>query len=126
MSDFDPRDSDPRDDDRFDIDRGRGRASHDDDGENDWRQPDVRSRDRDNDARQLGRGPGSDSRQSTHDKQGDDPRDGTRWTERDGDSRERDVDPRDVFNRDLELPRGLEREIVRDRDRDREYTLRGS
>jgi hypothetical protein len=47
---------------------------------------------------------------------------------RDHDSRERhgrDIhDPRDAFMRDLDLPRGAEREIVRDRDR--EYTLRGS
>ena len=34
------------------------------------------------------------------------------------------VDPRDVFTRHLNLPRGLERELVHDRDR--EYTLRGS
>lgn len=33
-------------------------------------------------------------------------------------------DPRDVFMRDLDLPGGLEREIVRDRDR--EYTFCGS
>jgi hypothetical protein len=33
-------------------------------------------------------------------------------------------DPRDVFMRDLDLPRGVEREIARDRDH--EYTLRGS
>ncbi len=48
--------------------------------------------------------------------------------ERDRDSRERSddrtVDPRDVFLRDLDLPRGLERGLVRDRDRD--YTLNGS
>jgi DNA-binding MarR family transcriptional regulator len=46
---------------------------------------------------------------------------------RDRDPRDRPTgnrhDPRDAFMRDLELPRG-EREIVRDRDR--EYTLRGS
>jgi hypothetical protein len=36
----------------------------------------------------------------------------------------RDRDPRDVFMRDLGLPRGREREIVHDRER--EYTLRGS
>jgi hypothetical protein len=35
-----------------------------------------------------------------------------------------DFDPRDVFVRDLDLPRGLERELVHDRDRD--YTLDGS
>jgi DNA-binding MarR family transcriptional regulator len=33
-------------------------------------------------------------------------------------------DPRDVFMRDVELPRGVDREIVRHRDH--EYTLRGS
>ncbi|MBY0495715.1 MAG: hypothetical protein K2Y23_16015 [Cyanobacteria bacterium] len=37
---------------------------------------------------------------------------------------DRDFDPREVFTRDVDLPLGLEREIVRDRDR--EYTLRGS
>ena len=46
-------------------------------------------------------------------------RDNERWPDR-----ERGHDPRDVFTRDLDLPRGREREIVRDRDR--EYTLRGS
>src|SRR6266850_1595419 len=55
---------------------------------------------------------------------GDDPRD------LDDDSRDRDrdprhLDPRDVFMRDLSLPRGRDREIVFD-PRDREYTLRGS
>jgi hypothetical protein len=52
---------------------------------------------------------------------GDDPRD------RDTDQRDRDrdpVDPRDVFSHDLDLPQGLEREVVRDRDD--EYELRGS
>src|SRR5437867_9099764 len=34
------------------------------------------------------------------------------------------VDPRDVFTRDLDLPRGLERKRVHSRDRD--YDLRGS
>src|SRR6478672_10697738 len=44
---------------------------------------------------------------------------------RDRDTRERDsTDPRDVFLRDLDLPRGPERERVFDGDR--EYTLRGS
>jgi hypothetical protein len=37
---------------------------------------------------------------------------------------DRDFDPREGFTRDVHLPRGLEREIVRDRDR--EFTLRGS
>src|SRR5207253_1176196 len=49
----------------------------------------------------------------------DDPR------ERDDETRDREpVDPRDAFVDKLNLPRGLEREIVRDRDR--EYELRGS
>ncbi len=44
---------------------------------------------------------------------------------RDLDSRDRGaIDPRDVFLQSLDLPRGLEREIVRDRDD--EYALRGS
>jgi DNA-binding MarR family transcriptional regulator len=42
---------------------------------------------------------------------------------RDTDGRDRH-DPRDVFMRDLKLPRGEDREIVRDRDH--EYSLRGS
>ena len=46
-------------------------------------------------------------------------RDDERWPDR-----ERGHDPRDVFIRDLDLPRGREREIVRVRDR--EYALRGS
>jgi len=49
----------------------------------------------------------------------DDPRD------RDDDSRDRDSsDPRDTFLNDLDLPRDIERELVRDRDRD--VGLRGS
>ena len=35
-----------------------------------------------------------------------------------------DLDPRDVFMRDLDLPRGPERELVHGRDHD--YTLNGS
>src|SRR5262252_9717477 len=50
---------------------------------------------------------------------GRDSREDERWPERD-----RGYDPREAFTRDLNLPRGLEREMVRDRDR--EYTLRGS
>jgi hypothetical protein len=40
------------------------------------------------------------------------------------DVRDRGMDPRDVFMRDLDVPRGPERELVHDRDRD--YELRGS
>jgi hypothetical protein len=67
-------------------------------------------RDRGDDARTLGRGPGDDSRQAPG--------------ERDRDCRSHGVDSREVFARHLKLPRGLQREIVRDRDR--EYSLRGS
>lgn len=81
----------------------------------------------DEDTLTLGRGPGS-SAQDDHSE--DDARnrdDDSRGLERDRDSRDREegLDPRDVFMRDLDLPRGLDREIVHD-TRDREYTLRGS
>jgi len=92
---FDPRDYDSRDD---------------------LRSPETDCRDRDDDGRDLGRGPGG-SRDSNHDSRRS--REDERWPERD-----RGDDPREAFTRDLNLPRGLEREIVRDRDR--EYTLRGS
>lgn len=122
--DFDPRDFDSRDDERFGGHRERaGRDSADAlDHDHDWRQP-TTSRDRDDDARTLGRGPGDDSRAShsdEHSRERHDPR----WEERDRDVRDRDLEPREVFTRDLNLPRGLEREIVQYRDRD--YTLRGS
>lgn len=109
--DFDPRDCDSRDEERF---SSRDNSSHDLDRDDDLRLPDDRGRDRDDDARDLGRGPG-DSRQSNHDNSRED----ARWPER-----ERNNDTREVFMRDLNLPRGPVREIVRDRDR--EYTLRGS
>ena len=59
-----------------------------------------------------------------------DPRTADGPRECDEDPRKRDVregdrqDPRDVFLRELDLPRGPRRERVFDRDRD--YTLRGS
>jgi hypothetical protein len=65
----------------------------------------------------LGRGPSSRDENAEPDRRD---RDDER---RDRDSRDRD--PRDVFMRDLNLPRGREREIVYD-PRDRAYTLRGS
>jgi hypothetical protein len=77
---------------------------------------DPRDRDDDDAGPHIGRGPGSHT-----DKSEPDSRD--RDDERRPD-RERGHDPRDVFTRNLDLPRGNEREIVRDRDR--EYTLRGS
>ena len=47
-----------------------------------------------------------------------------RWADRDRDERERDREVPDAFSRHVHLPRGPERELVHDRDR--EYTLRGS
>ena len=118
--DFDPRDYDSREDDRAALDRHRGGTgnSFDDlDRDDDLRSPDIPIRGRDHDARDLGRGPGDDSRQSNSEAHGHDAREEARW-------HERNRDPRDAFTRHLNLPRGHEREIVRHRDR--EYTLRGS
>jgi DNA-binding PadR family transcriptional regulator len=42
------------------------------------------------------------------------------------DPRDESLDPRDVFTRDLDLPRGLERERVHVHGHDRDYQLRGS
>jgi hypothetical protein len=123
MFDFDPRDSDSRDDDRFGHGRERGANSYDD-HEDDLKLPVSRSRDRNDDARDLGRGPG-DSKQSKTDEHGSDPREDARWPDRDRDARDRAADPRDVFTRDVNLPRRHERQIVHDA-RGREYTLRGS
>jgi len=74
-------------------------------------------RDRDDDRRdvemswiELGRAPGLDREQDDCRDRDEDVRD------RDRDPRERDLDPRDVFLDGLELPRGLEREIVMDAD----------
>lgn len=81
-------------------------------------------RDRDDDSRQLGRGPGSSDRDS-HDQSESRDRSDQRGPERDRDVRDRGNDPRDAFRRHLDLPRGRDREIVHDA-RGREYTLRGS
>jgi hypothetical protein len=125
--DFDPRDFDSRDDDRFAFDHHRGGgSSYDDlDRDDDLKLPASRSHDRDDDARDLGRGPGDDSRQSNTNEHGRDPREDARWPERDQEPRDRGVAPRDVFTRDLNLPHRHERQIVHDA-RDHEYTLRGS
>jgi DNA-binding PadR family transcriptional regulator len=124
MIDFDPRDHDSRPDERLDIERGRGGrgASDGHDRDDNWRQPDARVRDQDDHARDLGRGPGSSNRNddSAHGRQD---RYDARWPERNHDSR--GLDPRDVFMRDLDLPRTPEREIVHDA-RECAYTLRGS
>jgi hypothetical protein len=108
--DFDPRDYDTRDDDRVNA----GKSNDVDDIDHD---PGYdRAPNRDDETRELGRGPG-DSRDSNDDRHHS--HDDARWPERD-----RGHDPREVFTRHLNLPRGPERELVHDRDR--EYTLRGS
>jgi hypothetical protein len=121
--DFDPRDHDSRDDDLVVIERHRDSGSGYDTRDDDWNLGDTRTRDDDGDVRGIGgRGPGDDSRESNGDHR--DPRDDARWPERDRDVGDRSADPRGVFTRKLSLPRGHQRELVRDRDR--EYTLRGS
>jgi hypothetical protein len=117
--DLDPRDFDSRDDERF---NSRDTTSREFDLDDDLKRPDDHNRDRDDDARTLGRGPG-DSRDSNSER-GFDPRDDARWPEREREAFDRASDPRDIFTRHLDLPRGLERERVWDRER--EYTLRGS
>jgi hypothetical protein len=92
------------------------------DYDDDLRLPDVQVRDHDDDTRDLGRGPGDDARQPKDEDLSSDPRDDSRWPDRD--TPDREVDPREVFTRGLTLPREMEREIVHCRDR--EYTLRGS
>ena len=120
----DPR---SRDDDRRDRgewhDHSGGGHDHDhrsDEHTYQWRGRDDRDRDRDDDegGLHIGRGP------SSRDEQGEAyarDRDDERWPERDRDPR--DLDPRDVFMRDLNLPRGRDREIVYDA-RDRVHTAR--
>jgi DNA-binding MarR family transcriptional regulator len=123
--DFDPRDYDSRDDERYGNAPSRGgRGGSDDrDRDHDWSQPGTRARDRDDDdERSLGRGPGNDRQGS--DGQGPDRDHDPRWADRDRDGRERDPETRDAFSRHVHLPRGRDRELVHDRDR--EYTLRGS
>lgn len=63
--DFDPRDYDSRDEDRAATRGrgGRGGSDRDDERDDEWSRPAAFSRDRDEEARGLGRGPG-DSRES--------------------------------------------------------------
>ena len=112
--DFDPRDYDSRDEDRAPTrDRGgRGGSDRDDERDDEWSRPAAFSRDRDDEARALGRGPG-DARESQSAGRGPDARDVARWPERERDEGTRHTDPREVFARHVNLPRGLERELVR-------------
>ena len=123
--DFDPRDYDARDDERQPNapQRGGRSGASDHDRDHDWRQPDAPTRDRDDgNERSVGRGPGNDRQGS--DTEGRDREHDPRWADRDRDDRERGRDVPDAFSRHVHLPRGPERELVHDRDR--EYTLRGS
>ncbi|MBI1873856.1 MAG: hypothetical protein HYS05_08210 [Acidobacteria bacterium] len=102
--DFDPRDFDSRE---------RGDGVHD--LEDQWLV--------------LGRGPGADVARDDSLDDETRARDEDWREERDREPRQRDdergaVDPRDVFMRELDLPHGLDRELVQDRDRD--YTLNGA
>jgi hypothetical protein len=88
----------------------------------DRRELDDGVRDREEQWLSVGRGPGSNATRDGQDEHGVK----NQWNEReerDALTRERDDDPtgmdlRDVFMRDLDLPRGHEREIVHDRARD--------
>ena len=125
--DFDPRDSDSPERDRHDhghvVEPSRGRRGSSDtaDRDDDWTLPGTQVRDH-GQSRDLGRGPGSNNRQDDSGVSRRD-RDDTRWLDREQDSRR--LDPRDVFMRDLNLPRGPEREFVYDA-RERAYSLRES
>jgi hypothetical protein len=82
----------------------------------------------DEDALALGRGPGSSGPRDDHAEDNSRQRDdNSGGLERDRRSRDRDqgLDPRDVFVHDLDMPRGPDREIVRNA-KNREYALRGS
>src|SRR5262245_44199794 len=120
--DVDPRDSESRDQDLFDGDGGpSGRSvALDRDPACDWRQRETQVRDGNDRPRDVGRGPGSNDRDDAS-SDGQRGRADSRWPDRQPESRE--LDPRDVFRRDLTLPRGAEREIAFD-VRERAYTLR--
>lgn len=93
----------------------------------DSRERDDGIHDREDEWLTIGRGPGSAVvRENDEDVR---ERDDDRREERDREPREREhdvggLDPRGVFMRDVDLPRGPERELVHDLDR--KYTLNGS
>jgi hypothetical protein len=85
--------------------------------------------DREEDWLVLGRGPGSAGQRDEVMESGARESDDQCREERDREPHDRDqhggtVDPRDVFARDLDLPRDRDRDVVHDRDR--EYRLNGS
>ena len=96
-----------------------------DDDPRDRRDDNVRERD-DGNAPHVGRGPGSaGQRDEQSDENSRSREDNSRGIDRASRQRDKGLDPRDVFMRDLDLPRGHDREIVHDA-RNREYNLRGS
>ena len=84
---------------------------------------DFDPRDRDDDVRDIEMPWIELRRESGLDREDIDPRDLDDARDRDRDPRERDVDPRDAFVEGLELPRGLEREVVFDGEH--RYELNG-
>ena len=102
--DFDPRDYDSRADDR--LETGRSRSGRDvrnvPDHADDWRQPETRVREADDQARGLGRGPGSNNWDDGSSDSGRHHED-ARWPERE--QADRGIDPRDAFMRHVDLPR---------------------
>ena len=94
----------------------------------DSRERDDGIHDREDEWLTLGRGPGSAVGRDGDEDVRDSDDDSREEREREPRAREHDVgnnlDPREVFMRDLDLPRGPERELVHDRDRD--YTLNRS
>ena len=131
--DFDPRDfDDPRDEARKDRKRSRdddsepahaprGGGFHDRERDDAQAIGDAAPDRDDDDSRSLGRGGGGSDRQSSDEPAH--PRDDARWPDGTG-GPGAPRDRHDVFTRHVDLPRGPERERVRDRDR--VYTLRGS
>ena len=124
MFDFDPRDHESRHaEEQLHVARGRGDdgASYDRDHDDDWRQPEVHAR-HETHARDLGRGPVSNSREEdTGDGRRD--RQDARWSERDHAAH--GLEPRDALMRHVDLPRDPDRQIVYDA-RERAYALRES
>ena len=113
-----------RDDDSEPAHAPRGGGFHDRERDDAQTIGDRRTGNRDDDdSRSLGRGGGGSDRQSS-DERPCDPREDARWVEREREAPERPRDRHDAFTRHVDLPRGPERERVRDRDR--VYTLRGS
>lgn len=99
--DFDPRDYDSRDEERQGSTPSRGsrRGSDDPERDDDSRQPEIGLRDRDDDARTAGRGPGSERQGSDEHRR--DHRGDARWLERHREHRDREYTLRGSESRTL-------------------------